>query len=201
GPLGPDRQIPLDARDLFLRLLDEQLEKLGIGALLLHLHHRRRAFRRRAARRWGRLRRCGRRPHDRQRLEQIEAAARVIEHVPRIAASAADRLHVVLDADDGVGKALEILGLHHLTARPEPARGRPPSTSRIRSTTLTAFGLSGLGGRAVMRRSRGFTCSSARPSDGLSRSSATASLTFARLTMHSPTTACVTWRYWASDSL
>ena len=43
---GPDRQIALDARDLFLGFLDEHLDELGIGAALLDLHD---ARRRRAA--------------------------------------------------------------------------------------------------------------------------------------------------------
>ena len=120
----PERQIALNARDLFLRFLDEHLDELGVRAAFLDLHDARR--------------RCGgllldglrarvptqARPHARrlrygQPFQQVEAALRVVEHVPRIGAPGADRLEVVLDADDRVGEPLEVLGFE-LRAGGEP---------------------------------------------------------------------------------
>ena len=120
------RQIALDARDLFLGFLDEHLDELGIRPALLDLHHARRRrsglrLRGRRERRGLRPRRhgCHRRLRHRQRFQQIEAAIGVVEHVPRIGTARADRLEVVLDADDRVGEPLEVLGLE-LRADGEP---------------------------------------------------------------------------------
>src|SRR3970040_283757 len=47
---------------------------------------------------------------DRQSSEQLEATLGIFEHVPWIGAAEAHCLHVVLDADDRIGKPLEMIG-------------------------------------------------------------------------------------------
>ena len=53
-------------------------------------------------------------------LEHVEASFSIVEHVPGIASAGGNGLHVVLDADDRVGEALELVRIHHRFARCEP---------------------------------------------------------------------------------
>ncbi len=177
---GPHGKVALDARDLFLGLFDEHLDELGIRAALLDLHHARRRcsglrLRGRRARR-GRLRppRHGRRRlRHGQGFKRSRQRSALSSMYQGSATAGADRLHVVLDADDRVGEPFEVLGLE-LRADGEPRADhgrrfarRPSRPSSCRASTSPA----------VMPRSCGFACSSGRVSAGFSTSWMTASFT------------------------
>ena len=127
GILVPQRKAHADRGDLFLRFFDEQFQELRIG----------RSGERPGDRLGGAVRApgplqgrgpLGHRRHvplehlgdarlggGRQRghaqrlfhLERVDADLGVVEHVPRIVAAALQSLHVVFDADDGIGHALQ----------------------------------------------------------------------------------------------
>src|SRR5450432_183823 len=123
GILVPLRETGLNRCDLFLGFLDEQLDELRIDRF--RLRNRNQRLRRRLGA-FGALERNG---FDRIELERLcRLAARdpyvgnprrglvcqrldaqfgVIQHVPRIVAAALQRLHVVLDADDGIRHPLQ----------------------------------------------------------------------------------------------
>ena len=121
--LTPGRKIPLDPDDLFLGLLDEQLHELRIGTLLAQLHDGERVGPFLLVERCGddRFRLIGddglrRRRHLFHRfgglhalaLDDAETSLGIVEHVPWIAPAGSDSLHVVLDAHDRIGEALEL---------------------------------------------------------------------------------------------
>ncbi len=144
----PDRELLANLGHLLGRLIDEQPDQLRIGrGLRQHsvdvgggLEHR--GFRDRELQAAhvrgiaGRARRRdeqgagvgagSERGHRRQHTlgcvrERIQADARIVEHVPGIAAPGLQCLDVVLEADDGIGQTIEIVrrecqaaaGLHH----------------------------------------------------------------------------------------
>ena len=140
GVLVPDGEEVLDPGELFLRLLDEELHQLGVSGLgrcrsPLRGRERRgrgvHGFRvRPPAGRWreagylhgtrqgGGFERLDRR-HSRGRLllEGLHAGLGVVQHVPGIRAPRLQRLHVVLDADDGVRQPVDVARRQHVDAR------------------------------------------------------------------------------------
>ena len=143
GGFDPRWQVALDRGDLFLGLLDEQLEQFRIEMLGFarddrEAHHRSRSQLLRVA-----LRLCGRQRRRRLGLDLFdgkllcrrrrrrgvarrrlfhalfdvaqhgETGFGVIEHVPGLAAAGLHRLHVVFDADDGVGQSVRLLLRQH----------------------------------------------------------------------------------------
>ena len=116
-----------DRSDLFLGLLDEEFEQFGVQVLGIGRDDRQRhdLGRLRSARRYLLLR-MGFDVRDRQFLRDFrrfsflfearanvaqhrEACLCVVQHVPGIGTPGFHRLHVVLDADDGVGEAIGLL--------------------------------------------------------------------------------------------
>ena len=115
--LRPQRVQAADGRDLLARLLDEQRQQLRIDgraspggvARLRGLRRRSRGAAAAARRAAGAA--------ARMRIERDQAALGVVQHVPGIAAPGLQRLHVVLDADDGVREAVDVLVVARQDAR------------------------------------------------------------------------------------
>src|SRR6185312_2907496 len=139
--LVPGREEAFDLDELLVGLLDEELQQLRIGSLE-HTRRRRAGLSQRrgpaaccsrageglgterrrryldGACKGGRLHRSdGWDRGCRLALQRVHARLRVVEHVPRIAASRLQRLHVVLDTDDSVCEPIQEPGGQALTAR------------------------------------------------------------------------------------
>ena len=134
GILVPQREGFLHRSDFFLGFLDEQFNELRIDRLRLRYDDQRIGCRMRALGalhrngfRWIQLHRLGsfaageiQVRHARERVilrERLEAGFGVVQHVPRIGAPVLQRLHVVLDADDGIGHSLQADRIRRRRAR------------------------------------------------------------------------------------
>ena len=121
----------------------------------------------------------------------------VVEHVPGIRAPGLQRLHVVLEADDRVRQAVEVARRHAVP----PGCITRLSCVVMPSMISTARALPSISRPALMPRIRSCQLSSAPHPACRRRSEAMASLTRARLTLHSRSTAaCTCWNSASLDS-
>ena len=192
--LLPEREQAADGRDLLARLLDEEREELRVdrraplGGIRRAVRGRRRRPRRRRSAAGAACAVAGAAP--RSPVERHQAALGVVEHVPGIAAAGLQRLHVVLDADDRVREAVDVLVVAREAARAEQRRDVVADAAHHLHRAVAAEQQEARGDAA---RERGRRIEADRSAVG-SSDWPSSSLMRARFTMHSRSTVSVTWR-------
>ena len=165
--LVPERELLLDARHFLAGLLQIQGLELRICRLQHGGRDRHRINdrmdagngRRRARCRLGRrgnalcplvrTRQIGRGQRQRLGLRRagvhgIQRGIGIVEHVPRVGAAGLQRLHVVLDADDGIGQALQRHGRQTAARLQQQSQARRDAVQALRRAGLVQHQQAGL---------------------------------------------------------